>query len=162
PKVLEMFNKYEFRRALYQIRETRERMKNDGQQGVQAPNENNTENPRSDESLRDDMNYLERLKTEPTVPAQPIEQPEMRARVLTPQTDDGSVQNQGQGQVQEQVQDQGQGQEQGQEQGLQRQQLQLLQLQQQQQQQQQQLIDQSQQEDNQRAPTRYPYPQVYR
>jgi len=73
PKVQQMFNREEFRRSLYQIREARERAQDPAQQTLKAPNDENAVRSRPDEPLRNDMNYLEHLKTEPSTPAQPIE-----------------------------------------------------------------------------------------
>ena len=73
PKVQQMFNREEFRRSLYQLREARERAKDQPQQTIPLTNDDNAARPRPNEPLRDDMNYLEHLKTEPSTPAQPIE-----------------------------------------------------------------------------------------
>ena len=128
PKIQQMFDKYEFRRALYQIRDARDRAKDTPQQAQPSPNEENTTRPRPDEPLRNDMEYLERLKSERSTPAQPIEQnlydPKRLTRGRTDlpaQRDTGDAQDQGQYQQQNQVQypqqqDQGQYQDPAQEQ----------------------------------------------
>ena len=75
PKIQDMVNKYEFRRSLYQIRQTRERMKEEP--SPQAAEEKPVINPvpPAEDNLRNDEEYLNKLKEEQATPAQPIEQP---------------------------------------------------------------------------------------
>jgi hypothetical protein len=76
PKIQEMVNKYEFRRALYQIRQTR-KIKEDGQQTTE-PEEVTPEEKAEDEKQREEVETFDRMKSEPSTPAQPIERPEER------------------------------------------------------------------------------------
>jgi len=76
PKIQDMVNKYEFRRSLYQIRQTRERLKEE-ESKPQAAEEKPVMNPvpPAEDNLRNDEEYLNKLKEEQATPAQPIEQP---------------------------------------------------------------------------------------
>ena len=70
--VQEMFNKYEFRRALYKIRETREKMNEEEIQDTSIAEEKETEDQTAKEEIAEDLESLEKLKSQPATPAQPL------------------------------------------------------------------------------------------
>jgi hypothetical protein len=84
PRIQEMVDKYEFKRALYQIRQTREKTKGDAQdndrpeEGQEAKKDEKSD----DDGMQQDMEALERMKSEPSTPAQPIERPEEKKTVI--------------------------------------------------------------------------------